>query len=134
MNVRTLPTVEAAVLAAADRLVDAFARNDRNAYFAAFATDATFVFHNIDRRLESRAEYENEWDGWVERDGFRVLSCCSSERRVQIAGSAAIFTHTVDTRLELQGETLSNRERETIVFVAAGEAGWIAVHEHLSAM
>ncbi|QRM57285.1 nuclear transport factor 2 family protein [Sinorhizobium sp. BG8] len=121
-----------AVLAAADTLVSAFARHDRDAYFSAFATDATFVFHNLDRTLASRAEYEAEWRVWEERDGFRVLGCRSSERRVQLAGDAAIFTHAVETELSLGGEMLTNRERETIVFSRDEKGLWMAVHEHLS--
>ena len=33
------------VLKTAAELVSAFARNDREAYFSAFSTDASFVFH-----------------------------------------------------------------------------------------
>lgn len=35
------------VLEAARRLVAAFARNDAEAYFAAFSEDASFIFHNL---------------------------------------------------------------------------------------
>ncbi|XQM27237.1 hypothetical protein ACNSZF_13125 [Burkholderia gladioli] len=38
---------EQQVLAAADVLIDAFARHDREAYFAAFAPEASFVFHHV---------------------------------------------------------------------------------------
>ncbi|WP_026618689.1 ketosteroid isomerase-like protein [Ensifer sp. WSM1721] len=121
-----------AVLAAADRLVAAFARHDSPAYFAAFAPAATFVFHNLDRPLLSRAEYEAEWALWEERDGFRVLACRSSDRHVQMLGDVAIFTHRVETELEFAGEPTTTKERETIVFERTPAGEWRAVHEHLS--
>ena len=67
-----MPDTMTDVLAAADRLVDAFSRHDTEVYFRAFAPEATFVFHNLDRRLENRAAYEAEWALWERRDGFRV--------------------------------------------------------------
>ena len=120
-----------AVKAAAAGLVEAFGRHDRNAYFAAFAPDASFIFHNMDRRLENRAAYEAEWDLWVARDGFHVNGCRSSGGHVQFAGPVAIFTHVVETDLSMGGETMTNRERETIVFEKR-DGRWLAVHEHLS--
>ena len=124
--------MESSVLAAADALVDAFSRHDRDAYFAAFAPEASFLFYNLDRRLDSRAAYEAEWALWEERDGFRVLACRSSDRRVQFAGEVAIFTHAVETELSVSGETVTNNERETIVFSRDAAGRWLAVHEHLS--
>ncbi|MDX3926093.1 MAG: nuclear transport factor 2 family protein [Shinella sp.] len=125
---------ENTVLAAADALVTAFANHDRDAYFAAFAPQATFLFYNLDRRLGTRAEYEEEWQLWERRDGFRVLGCRSSDRKVQLVGDVAIFTHAVETDLSAGGETITNSERETIVFSRGADGRWLAVHEHLSAM
>ena len=125
--------MESAVLTAADALVEAFSRHDRDAYFAAFAPEASFLFYNLDRRLDSRAAYEAEWALWEKRDGFRVLACRSSDRRVQFAGEVAIFTHAVETELSVGGETVTNNERETIVFSRDTAGRWLAVHEHLSA-
>jgi ketosteroid isomerase-like protein len=124
---------ETAVLAAADALVEAFARHDRDAYFAAFSPEATFVFHNLDHRLENRAAYEAEWALWEARDGFRVLGCRSSDRRVQLLGDVAVFTHAVETDVSFGGEAVTNAERETIVFSRDPQGRWVAVHEHLSA-
>jgi len=121
-----------AVLAAADALVAAFGRHDAKAYFDAFAPSATFIFYNLDRTLSDRAEYEAEWALWENRDGFRVKSCRSTDRKVQIVGEAAIFTHAVETELTIAGDTLTNHERETIVFVLQPDGRWLAVHEHLS--
>ncbi len=121
----------AAVLAAADAIVDDFANHRTEAYFAGFAEDATFVFHTADRRLESRAEYEALWAQWESEDGFRVHACRSSDRRVQVLGDTAIFTHSVDSRIELGGSIDDVTERETIVF-ALRDGRWVAVHEHLS--
>lgn len=126
--------MEQDILAAADRLVAAFASHDRDAYFAAFAPEATFIFYNLDRILKSRAEYEAEWALWERRDGFRVLACRSSDRSVQCIGDVGIFTHTVSTDVRFSAEVLTNRERETIVFARDGNSGWRAVHEHLSAL
>ena len=127
-----MPDTMTDVLAAADRLVDAFSRHDTEAYFRAFAPEATFVFHNLDRRLENRAAYEAEWALWEQRDGFRVRGCRSSDRRVQLLGDVAVFTHNVETDLTVGGESVSSRERETIVFARNAAGQWQAVHEHLS--
>ena len=124
---------EDGVLAAAARLVDAFSRHDTHAYFAAFAEDASFIFHNLDRVLTSRDAYHALWQLWENRDGFRVLGCHSSDQRVQLAGDAAVFTHTVETETSIDGETITNRERETIVFRREG-GEWLAFHEHLSVL
>ena len=124
---------KSAVLSAADALVGAFSRHDRAAYFEAFAPEATFLFYNLDRTLADRAAYEAEWALWEERDGFRVLGCRSTDRRVQPVGDVAIFTHAVETDVSVGGETVTNNERETIVFARNNAGRWLAVHEHLSA-
>lgn len=123
---------QSAVLSAADALVSAFARHDRTAYFAAFAPEATFLFYNLDRPLDGRAAYEAEWTLWEQRDGFRVHACRSTDRKIQILGDVAIFTHAVETELSVGGETVTNNERETIVFSRDPAGRWFAVHEHLS--
>lgn len=122
---------DTAVLTAADSLVEAFSKHDRDRYFAAFSKDATFIFHNLDRPLRSRADYEAEWALW-ERDGFKVLSCTSSDRNLQMLGSVAIFTHAVETRAEFGGKTITSQELETIIFERQPDGKWLAVHEHLS--
>ena len=121
-----------AVLAAADRLVAAFGRHDRDAYFSFFAPYATFVFYNQPRRFENREEYEHEWHRWEAEDGFHVLSCQSSGQRVQCFGDFAIFTHSVHTVISTTKGQETLHERETIVFRAPKSGTWIAVHEHLS--
>lgn len=121
------------VLKAADALVEAFGRHDRKGYFDAFSPEATFLFYNLDRMLESRAAYEAEWLLWERRDGFRVLGCRSRDRRIRVIGDVAIFTHSVETYLFVGGEQLTNDERETIVFARGNDKRWLAVHEHLSA-
>lgn len=120
----------ATVEAAAAAIVDAFGANDGDRYFDGFAPEATFVFHTEPRRLENRAEYERLWDEWVE-SGWRVTSCSSSDRRVQVFDGGAVFSHTVDTSVETADGPESYRERETIVFTADGDR-LLAVHEHLS--
>ncbi|GAA1641297.1 YybH family protein [Actinoplanes couchii] len=117
-------------LDAARRLVAAFAAHDTAGYFGCFAADATFLFHTTPGLLRSRSDYEQLWYGW-ERDGFRVLSCDSSDQHVQEYGDTAIFTHRVRTTVFLEGSEQILSERETIVFRRDGDT-WLAVHEHLS--
>lgn len=122
-------------LAAVDRIIADFSAHRRDSYFAGFDPSATFLFHNVDRRLESRADYEDLWRHW-ESGGFRVLSCVSTNRRLELIGvdqahTVAVFTHDVETVAELGGTTATQFERETIV-LARTAGTWLAVHEHLS--
>jgi ketosteroid isomerase-like protein len=124
-------TAEAAVRRAAADLVAAFGAHDTAAYFAAFAPEATFVFHTTPERLGDRAAYERLWHRWEQDDGFHVHGCESSDAVVQVLGEVAVFVHDVTTDLELGGTRETVRERETIVLARRGSA-WVAVHEHLS--
>lgn len=129
----TLQTPDpAAVEVAADAIIDAFAATDGERYFAGFASDASFVFHTEPARLDDRAAYERLWSGWVE-GGWRVASCASSDRLVQVYPGGAVFTHSVDTSVTSPDGPTSYRERESIVFVQRGDR-LVAVHEHLSPM
>lgn len=119
------------MLAAADEIIEAFGRHDADTYFSLFDPDTTFVFYTASKRLNSRAEYEALWRRWETDDGFRVHGCSSTDRRVQLFDSFAIFTHSVETQVEMGGEISTVRERETIVFEHR-DSRWIAVHEHLS--
>lgn len=118
------------VLTATDDLVAAFGATDTAAYFGGFSPDATFVFHSEPARLNDRAAYEALWASWL-AEGWRVVSCVSSDRLVQTYGDVAVLSHTVDTVTSVDGEQTSTRERETIVFVLDGDR-LVAVHEHLS--
>jgi ketosteroid isomerase-like protein len=121
------------VLTATDHLIGAFAATDTAAYFACFSPDATFVFHPEASRLDDRAAYESTWASWLDA-GWRVVSCISSDRMVQLLGDTAVLTHTTDTVTSVDGrESPSLRERESIVFVLDGDRV-VAVHEHLSPM
>lgn len=120
------------VLAAAASLVDAFGRHDTEAYFDSFAPDATFLFYTHDVPLRSREAYRELWRAW-ETDGFRVLSCASSDQHVQqVAANVAAFTHRVHTTVRTGQDEESLDERETIVFRREDDGRWLAVHEHLS--
>lgn len=121
----------AEVLRAADAIVAAFARTDAKAYFAAFAPDATFIFHPENSRLDSRAEYEETWDSWI-AEGWSVAGCVSSARLVQTFPGGAVFSHTVDTTVRTREGTDSYRERESIIFRHLGDGRLLAIHEHLS--
>lgn len=139
--------VEREVLASAAALVAAFGAHDTAAYFDSFAADATFVFYTHPEPLRSRAAYEELWATW-EADGFRVVSCESSDRHVQVLGEdLAVFTHRVHTVVRTPGVDGAENgaadaaadaaaepldERETIVFRREPDGRWVAVHEHLS--
>lgn len=125
----TVPT-EADALAAADRIIDDFAHHRRDAYFAGFSPEATFLFHNVDHRLEARKAYEELWVEW-EAEGFHVRGCRSSNRRIKLLGTVAVFSHDVDTDAEVAGVAETSHERETIV-LAFDDGAWLGVHEHLS--
>lgn len=118
------------VLAAADRLVAAFAATETDAYFACFDPSASFVFHTEAERLDSRAAYEALWKEWV-ASGWRVEECASTDRLVQVHGDTAVFSHSVRTVTSADGRRTTVLERETIVFVRRGDE-LVAVHEHLS--
>ncbi|MGV9853747.1 nuclear transport factor 2 family protein [Streptomyces sp. NPDC003442] len=121
------------VLRAADALVAAFGEGRLDDYFAAFAPDATFVFHTTSERLTSTADYRALWDRWVAEDDFRVVSCASTDRLVQLLGDTAVFTHLVETTVSTTAGAETTHERETIVFRRQTRGHWLAVHEHLSA-
>jgi ketosteroid isomerase-like protein len=119
------------IVAATDNLVDAFSHHDVPRYFECFAPKATFIFYTVERGLESRAEYETLWSRWERENGFRVISCSLSERRVLDLGAVAIVSLVVRTVVETRTGREATKERETIVF-ERGRDGWRAVHEHLS--
>ncbi len=121
-----------AVLEAAATIVEAFAANRTEAYFDCFAPGATFVFHTTSEPLSSRAAYEELWATWQREDGFRVVSCASSDQQVQMLGETAVFTHRVRTVVASREGEDALDERETIVFTRGLDGRWLAVHEHLS--
>lgn len=121
---------EEEVLTAAAGVVAAFGATRTRAYFDCFTEDATFVFHTEARRLDSRADYEQLWAGWLD-DGWQVTACFSSNQRVQLMGPVAVFTHDVQTTTSTGGVPETTQERETIVFRRL-PTGILAVHEHLS--
>ena len=118
--------------AAAAEIVAAFGSHDALRYFDGFAMDATFIFYSTPQRLESRAAYETLWAKWETENQFRVLGCISSNHHVQTGDDFGVFTHDVETMVEMDGLVDTVRERETIVFEKRGNR-WLAVHEHLSA-
>ncbi len=120
------------VLEAARRLIDAYSRFDRTAYFAAFHPDASFIFYNLDVIHVNRATYERAWDEWA-ATGERVVSCRSENQRVTLLDdTCAVFTHEVFTTLGSAEAATDLHERETIVFSSRFDGEWLAVHEHLS--
>ena len=126
--------LEQTVLAAAQHLIEAFARHDRVAYFDAFSPEATFIFHATEAAVPSRDAYEALWEQWEREDGWRVRSCHSSDRAVQLLGDAAVFHHRVHTTVATKMGEVHLQERETIIFRRVAGDRWVAVHEHLSPM
>ncbi|WP_231446536.1 YybH family protein [Brevibacterium zhoupengii] len=131
MHIDVIAPSHAEVLRAADSIVAAFAATDTHAYFAAFAPDATFIFHPENHRLDSRAEYEETWNSWI-AEGWSVADCVSSARLSQTFPGGAVFSHTVDTTVTTSDGTESYRERESIIFRHLGDGNLLAIHEHLS--
>ncbi|MGO4807645.1 cyclase family protein [Arthrobacter sp. 2MCAF15] len=125
---------EAEVQQAAEHLIAAFAANDGEAYFAAFAPEATFIFHSEAAKLPTRAAYRTLWEDWI-RSGWRVEECTSTEQHIQLLGSSAVFSHRVATtvRTDRSGARAASDERETIVFARTPDGRILSVHEHLSA-
>lgn len=115
-----------------ERLVAAFGEGRLDDYFGCFSPDATFVFHTTPERLGSVDAYRRLWDRWVSEDGFRVLSCRTSDTNVQVLGDVAVLTHSVRTRLATNAGEDTVHERETIVLARQADGRWLAVHEHLS--
>ncbi|MGQ7295986.1 YybH family protein [Quadrisphaera sp. KR29] len=116
----------------AAELVAAFARDDPDTYFACFAPDASFVFHDAEHVVTSTEEYRRLRAGWEAEHGFRVLGCETSDTRVQVLGETAVLTHTVRTRTATHEGEQALHERETVVFHRQAPGLWLAVHEHLS--
>ena len=123
--------IEDEILAAAANIVAAFGSHDPLRYFDGFAIDASFIFYSTPERLESRAAYETLWVKWETENHFRVLGCISTNHLVQAGDGFGVFSHDVETMVEMDGLTDTLRERETIVFEKRGTR-WLAVHEHLS--
>lgn len=129
-------TTDAAAVAdvkvAADYLIERFAAFDRDAYFACFSPEASFMFHTTDRFLAPRAAYEEEWQSWIDI-GFSVLACTSHDQRVDmVTDDVAVFTHRVLTTVRDADGDHDLVERESIIFHRAPDGRWLGVHEHLS--
>ena len=124
---------EQGVLQAAAHLVSRFASHDFDGYFSCFDEKAVFIFHTSPNVLISKSEYQNEWRAWEKDWGFKVKACISSNQRVQLFDSVAIFSHDVATTLSTNEGEKSFKESETIAFHQVS-GKWIAVHEHLSPM
>lgn len=122
---------ETAVKEAAERIVTAFAATDTVDYFSCFAPECSFVFHSEPARLDSRIEYESLWKSWLGQ-GWRVLSCVSSNQGITVFPGGAVFVHDVQTTVWTGSMEDSYLERETIVFRTGDDGGLTAVHEHLS--
>jgi ketosteroid isomerase-like protein len=125
--------MKAQVLAAATHLLGVFGQNRVEDYFACFTPDATFIFHGLETRLASIADYRTAWAGWVRDLDLRILGASSQQQTVDfIAPGVALFTHSVKVKASTTGGIDNRRERETVVFVRQPDGRWLGVHEHLS--
>ncbi len=115
-----------------EKLLSAFGRHDKAAYFSCFDEDATFLFYNSDETGLTKARYQQMWDCWEKEHGFRVLACDSTNQKLTVFGDTAIFTHEVETKTEWGGEQNLLSERESIIFARNDSGSWLCVHEHLS--
>ena len=128
-ELRNDPVIQ--VIEVSRSIVSAFGADDPGTYFEYFDPAATFIFHSSPNRLQSRAEYQQEWALWRRDMDFHVRACTSSDQRVQLIGDIAILTHHVRTEITTTSGQETLHERETIVFHRRGDE-WLAVHEHLS--
>ncbi|MFE7420004.1 YybH family protein [Rhodococcus sp. NPDC057529] len=120
------------VLDAVETMVNAFGASDTEAYFDCFDESATFIFYYEPQRLNSRKEYQTVWQSWLDQ-GITVTSCQSTNQRVQLAGTSALFLHDVETTVDEDGTVETRWERETITFARFDDGSVRAIHEHLSA-
>ncbi len=82
----------------AQRVIGAFGRFDREAYFGYCDRDATFSFYYAPKVL-TMIEYGEIWNGW-EQSGFRVLTCESSNQViVEVTDNVGLFVHDVRTEV-----------------------------------
>lgn len=123
---------EEEVREAVGALVTAFGEGRLKDYFDSFHPGCTFVFHTVDRRLESVDEYRSLWRRWVAEEGLEVLDCRTSDTRLQVWGDVAVVTHSVWTRARTHEGEQDLDERETIVLARQADGRWLGVHEHLS--
>lgn len=119
---------------AVGRIVAAFSDGRLDDYFACFAPDTSFVFYTAPHRLDSVADYQALWQRWVDEDGFRVVSCATTDTDVREYGDVAIVTHSVTTRVATNAGEETVRERETIALQRQPDGSWLGIHEHLSPM
>lgn len=121
------------VRAAATHLLTVFGENRIEDYFACFTPEATFIFHGLDRRLASLAEYRAAWVGWVRDLDLSILGAASQNQTVDfVTPGVALFTHSVQVTARTTQGVEQRRERETVVFVQQPSGRWLGVHEHLS--
>jgi len=121
---------EAAVLAAADAIIDNFGHHEPPSTSPASLRMRPSCSTLLSAASTAASSMSNCGGGGRE-DGFLVHSCASSARRVQLFETMAIFTHDVRSTIEFGAEVETFDERETIVFELRDDR-WVAVHEHLS--
>ena len=125
--------MEAQLNEAAERVVGAFGSHDVETYFSCFAEDASFLFYSSPDVMPSRAAFRQEWERMEAKDGYHVLSCEATARRIQaVTPDTGIVTHTLLTRFSTNEGEDELSERETLVLRRDEQAGWVIVHEHLS--
>ncbi|HWO69487.1 MAG TPA: nuclear transport factor 2 family protein [Actinomycetota bacterium] len=123
--------LDAEVLATVEGLEARLDAGDLDAYFAGFAPDATFLFYNEERRLESTAEYRALLEERIAGSGLRFLDRLRSEVRVQRWEDVAVVTFLDEATYEWEGDRETTRGRASWVLRRDGER-WVVIHVHIS--
>ncbi|MBC7518195.1 MAG: nuclear transport factor 2 family protein [Microbacteriaceae bacterium] len=101
------------------------------AFLDGYRADASLVCYGVTGRIESRDEFRLILETWVRDHNFTISSARSTDRRVQFVGTAAVFTHILETQFHFDGVHDRKFERETLVFEQV-DGSWLCAHEHLS--
>jgi len=123
--------LDAEVLATVEGLEARLDAGDLDAYFAGFAPDATFVFHDEERRLESPGEYRALLEERIAGSGLRFLDRRRSEVRVQRWEDGAVVSFLDEATYEWEGDRETTRGRASWVLRREG-GRWVVVHVHIS--
>ena len=122
---------DAEIFAVVDKLMADILHGRHEEFLAGHSSDASLICYGVSGRIDSRDEFRTILHSWVHDHGFEMFSVRSTDRRVQFVGSAAVFTHVLETQFRFDGISDRKFERETLVFEQV-EGLWLVSHEHLS--
>ena len=122
---------EAEILAVYDKLLANLLAGRREEFIAGYKPDVSLVCYGVSGRIDCREEFRLLIESWERDNGFEMYSARSTDRRGQFVGTAAVFTHTLETQFRFDGVTDRKFERETLVFENV-DGVWLCAHEHMS--